>query len=98
MRIHALAMLAAGLLAGGEAMADGRYDRKLDQAAAEIAAARMGPLRGGFAPGDEPALLTPQPAAKPERVPAAPPVLRPGVWHDGLAIAVERRSGVSPEL
>jgi hypothetical protein len=55
-------------------------------------------LRGGFGPGDEPALLTPQPVAKPERAPAAPPVLQPGVWHDGLAIAVERRSGVSPEL
>ena len=95
MRINALALLAAGLLAGGEALADGRYDRKLDEAAAEIAAAKMGSLRGGFAPGERPVVFVPPPAPQAQ---AATPAPLPGVWHDGLAIAVERRSNVSPEL
>jgi hypothetical protein len=95
MRTKALALLAAGLLAGGEAVADGRYDRKLDRAAAEIAAAKMGSLRGGFEPGERPALFVPPPAPETRR---APPPPRPGEWRDGLAIAVERGSKVSPEL
>lgn len=97
MRIHVPAMLAAALLAGGAAMADGRYDRKLDEAAAQIAAAKMGSLRGGFAPDERPLLLKPAPRPRRETAvrPAAP---APGEWRDGLAIAVERRSAVSPEL
>ncbi len=101
MRIHVPAMLAAALLAGGEAVADGRYDRKLDEAAAQIAAAKMGSLRGGFAPDERPLLLSPAPAPQRERAarPAAPRAApAPGEWRDGLAIAVERRSAVSPEL
>ncbi|MBE0692124.1 MAG: hypothetical protein IH590_03340, partial [Aquamicrobium sp.] len=47
MRIHVLAALAAAVMAGSAGAAEDRYDRKLDRAAAEIAAARMGPLRGG---------------------------------------------------
>ncbi|MCO5156530.1 MAG: hypothetical protein M9945_07210 [Aquamicrobium sp.] len=97
MRIHVPAMLAAAVLAGGAAMADGRYDRKLDEAAAQIAAAKMGSLRGGFAPDERPLLLKPVPRPQRERAerPAAP---APGEWRDGLAIAVERKSAVSPEL
>lgn len=95
MRIHALTVLAAGLLAGG-AMAAERYDRRLDAAAAEIAAARMGPLRGGFAPDERPALVVP--AAVPPQPPRAERPPAPGEWRGGLAIAVERKTDVSPEL
>lgn len=97
MRIQALAVLAAAVLAGSAGAADDRYDRKLDRAAAEIAASRMGTLRGGFEPGERPVLLVLPDMAEPER-PQALPEVQPGVWHDGLAIAVERRSRVSPEL
>lgn len=97
MRIHVLAALAAAVMAGSAGAAEDRYDRKLDRAAAEIAAARMGPLRGGFAPGERPALLMPQETPALERQETAPD-RRPGVWHDGLAIAVERKSAASPEL
>lgn len=95
MRIKALAALAAAIVAAGSAVADERYDRKLDQAAAGIVAARIGALRGGFAPGERPALVEPAPAPE---VRKARPDPVPGEWRDGLAIAVERRSGVSPEL
>lgn len=95
MRTKALAMLAAVMLACGGAVADERYDRKLDEAAAEIAAARMGALRGGFQPGERPALLQPAGEKQPSSTPQA---AAPGVWHDGLAIAVERKTNVSPEL
>lgn len=94
MRIAALAMLAAGMLAGGTAMADERYDRKLEEAAAGIVAAKMGSLRGGFAPGEAPALLVAQPTEPAKAAPA----LAPGEWRNGLAVAVERKSGASPEL
>jgi hypothetical protein len=55
----------------------------------------MGSLRGGFEPGERPALFVPPPAPETRR---APPPPRPGEWRDGLAIAVERGSKVSPEL
>lgn len=95
MRTRALAMLAAAMLACGEGVADERYDRKLAEAAAGIAAARMGALRGGFQPGERPALFKP---ADKEQPPPTPQAAAPGVWHDGLAIAVERKTNVSPEL
>lgn len=95
MRTKALAMLAAAILAGGGAVADERYDRKLDEAAADIAAARMGALRGGFQPGERPVLFKP---AGEKQQPSPPQAAAPGVWHDGLAIAVERKTNVSPEL
>ena len=98
MRIHVLAMLAAGMLAGGHAMADERYDRKLDEAAAGIAAAKMGSLRGGFAPGERPALFVASPEEWARHPVSVAPALAPGEWRDGLAIAVERKTGASPEL
>lgn len=77
------------------ASADERYDRSLVEAAAAILAARMdGSLRGSFALGVEPALQAPAEKPRPETRKAP----RPGAWHDGLAIAVERKSSVSPEL
>ncbi len=96
MRTRALAVLAAAIVAAGGAVADERYDRKLDEAAAGIVAARMGALRTGFAPDERPVLVD----VAPEVAPAskALPAPQPGEWRDGLAIAVERRSDVSPEL
>ncbi len=75
---------ACGLLAafGGQALADGKIDRSIDAAAARIVAARIGDLRGGFAPGDEPVFVT----GEDPRVTAALPA-RPGVFVDGLALA-----------
>lgn len=87
------------LLMGRAGAADARYDRKLAQAAAEIVAGRMGPLRGGFAVDEEPVLFAPPPPQtmrRPARTELSAPV--PGEWRDGLAIAVEKKSGVSPEL
>lgn len=103
MRIHiinaaVLASTALFLIGTGNA-ADARYDRKLAQAAAEIVAARMGPLRGGFSIDEEPELFVPQPAETVRRpVRAEPPPPAPGEWRNGLAIAVEKKSVVSPEL
>ena len=100
MRIALLAALAAVALAGGAPAADERYDRRLAQAAAEIVAARMGPLRGGFAPGETPVLLAPagtvDTGARSEV--RTPPRQPPGAWQDGLAIAVERKPSGSPDL
>lgn len=103
MRIYIIsaAVLAstALLLVGAGNAADARYDRKLAQAAAEIVAGRMGPLRGGFAVDEEPVLFAPPPPQtmrRPARTELSAPV--PGEWRDGLAIAVEKKSGVSPEL
>ena len=95
------AMLASTLilLMGRAGAADARYDRKLAQAAAEIVAERMGPLRGGFSVDEEPALLAltpPQAVRRPVKAQLPPPA--PGEWRDGLAIAVEKKSVASPEL
>ncbi len=105
MRIHALVMLTAAMLAGGSAVADERYDRKLDEAAAGIVAARMGALRNGFAVDERPVLVRPEPSvprvshrAGGSKAPSVRSAPAPGEWRDGLAIAVERRSKASPEL
>ena len=95
------AMLASTLilLMGRAGAADARYDRKLAQAAAEIVAERMGPLRGGFSVDEKPALLVLTPAQTVRRpVRTEPPPPAPGEWRDGLAIAVEKKSVASPEL
>lgn len=94
----AMVALAVVSLVAGAGAADERYDRKLDEAAAEIVAARMGPLRGGFSAGEQPALYVPQPQeVRPVKQPAPKPPA-PGEWRDGLAIAVEKKSRVSPDL
>lgn len=101
MRKLALAATAAAALVGAALAAEEprSYDRRLAQAAAEIVASRMGGLRGGFGMQDAPDLTMrpqePAAAAPSARAPALPP---PGVWRNGLAIAVERKSTASPEL
>ena len=111
MRMLAIAPAAAIAIAGAAYAADEAqlYDRRLAQAAAEIVASRMGSLRGAFEV-DENAeqLVTVDPAANAgpadatltarARRPRTSSPPRPGVWQNGLAIAVERKSTVSPEL
>ena len=94
MRRLASALLVA-MTFGGEAAADERYDRRLDQAAANIVASRLGgSLRGAFDLGEEAILSKRAQEAPPPR----PKDRRRGVWQDGLAIAVEKRPRASPEL
>jgi len=93
-----VALAVVSLVAGAGAADDRQYDRKLAEAAAEIVAARMGPLRGGFSAGEQPALYVLQPQeVRPVKQPAPKPPA-PGEWRDGLAIAVEKKSRVSPDL
>jgi len=100
-RMLAAAMVAlavASFIAGASAADDERYDRKLAEAAAQIVAARMGPLRGGFSADERPVLYVPQPQeVRPVQEPAPKPPV-PGEWRNGLAIAVEKKSRVSPDL
>lgn len=100
MRKLALAATAAAALVGGALAAEEPrpYDRRLAQAAAEIVASRIGGLRGGFDMQDTPDLSAWRaalPKSSSAHRSALPP---PGVWRNGLAIAVERKSPVSPEL
>lgn len=93
-----VALAVAPFVAGASAADDRQYDRKLAEAAAEIVAARMGPLRGGFSIDERPVLYVPQPQdVRPVQEPAPKPPV-PGEWRDGLAIAVEKKSRVSPDL
>jgi hypothetical protein len=92
--LFALPILASVAIAS----ADERHDRTLALSAARIVVERVGELRGGFAAGGDIVLVAPVARAEPSapRTPAVGP--RPGEWVDGLAIAVERPSTVSPEL
>ena len=95
-----LPVLAFLYLVGGAHAADQRHDTRIDEAAAEIVAARMGPLRGGFGTNEQPMLNIVQPGEISGRQSAQVPPTRPapGEWRNGLAIAVEKKSGVSTEL
>lgn len=97
MRALVLAALVIVVSADATRALDRRHDEKLEQAAAGIVAARIGPLRGGFDVRDEVGIVAPEPDY-PRPVKTPKPRTEPGVWQDGLAIAVERRSGVSPDL
>lgn len=57
-----LAVLMAGTAHGA---AELRIDSRIDEAAREIVAARMGELRGSFAPGQQPVLVRRQAERKP---------------------------------
>ena len=71
-----------------------QVDRSIDQAAARILAGRIGTIRGGFAPGVEPAFVR---MVSSETVagttPAAPAPTRRGPWIDGLAKARDPLAG-----
>lgn len=51
--------LAVAVLAG-QAMAEPRYDRKLEEAVMAIVASKMGDIRGGFAFGAKPMMVVVQ--------------------------------------
>ncbi len=46
------------LMAAAQSAAESRLDSRIDEAAREILAAKMGDLRGGFRPGEEPLLVS----------------------------------------
>lgn len=91
--------LAVMAMAGTVLTADApeiRHDQRLERAAAGIVAARMGDLRGGLEIGFRAETRDhPQPVQRPRPAPAE---RRIGVWQDGLAIAIEKKTTVSPEL
>jgi len=109
--IIAAMALVAGL--NGMAMADGKvdrsivqvdrsivqFDRSIDQAAARILAGRIGQIRGGFAPGVEPAFVrtvsaeTTASTTRAEALPARRVSRSPSPWIDGLARARDPLAG-----
>ena len=96
MRRQVAAILVAAFLAGSAKASDNRHDERLARAAAEIAASRMGELRGGLDIGARPILV--EPMANLPRPSAQLKAPRDNVWDRGLAIAVERKSSASPDL
>ncbi|SMH41339.1 hypothetical protein [Mesorhizobium australicum] len=66
--IVAALALAASLTA---AMAEQRYDRKLEAAAISIAASKMGELRGGFGVDARPVFVSPIDRSQPTHLSAA---------------------------
>lgn len=97
--MRALAIAAVVLMVSLDAARalDRRHDEKLERAAAGIVAARMGSLRGGFGIRDQIGIVSHEAEYRPPaRIQQGP--LKPGVWQDGLAIAVERKTDASPDL
>ena len=56
MRRAFLVAISVGVFAG-QAMADGKHDHRIDEAAARIVAGKIGDIRGGFGPGQEPVIV-----------------------------------------
>lgn len=92
MRGRMLAAFAMAMSGAAANASDAVFDARLARAAGEIVAAKMGPLRGGLQPG-ELVLVRPRETTRPR-----PQGRQPGVWENGLAIAVERKPRASPEL
>jgi hypothetical protein len=95
--MHKVLILAA--LAGAfaaPAFAGTQYDKKLEQAAIDIVAAKMGDLRGGFSFDAKPAFVTVEPSEQRDQTVTgsiAPTTVaaRDREWERDLAPAVERR-------
>ena len=98
MRMLACVVVAAAATAQVAEAAEERYDRRLDEAAAGIAASRMGSLRGSFDPGVVPLLVEPMLREPPARLRRPRPPAKPPIWVDGLAVAIEKKQAASPEL
>jgi hypothetical protein len=81
---------AIGLLTTS-ALAETRYDRNIDQAAAKIVAGKIGDIRGGFSYDAKPVFVTTIEAAKADPMSTHSIPVRAGQWKDGLAPAVERK-------
>lgn len=80
--------VAVVMVATGYGAAETRVDSRIDEAAREIVAARMGNLRGGFGPGEEP-LFVRQGVGQKEREPLR--VLQYGRYRDNPRIAPQSR-------
>ncbi|MDP3896430.1 MAG: hypothetical protein Q8Q62_07115 [Mesorhizobium sp.] len=68
------------------AIAEGQYDRSIEEAAIRIVAAKMGDIRGGFSVDQRPVFVSAIDRSAPTRLSA-----RRGEWQDGLALASDRR-------
>jgi hypothetical protein len=74
------------------ARADMQYDRKLEQAAIEIVAGKIGSIRGGFAFNVQAVTMIPQDQMSTGSIPERNASLLPSdAWQDGLAPAIERK-------
>jgi hypothetical protein len=81
-----------GLLASSAA-AETQYDRKLEQAAMNIVAGKMGDIRGGFSFDVKPLSVIIQDAMATGSVGIRKANLSAGdAWQDGLAPAIERKA------
>ena len=58
--MRALGCALAAIVLAGQATAQPRYDRKLEEAVMAIVAARIGDIRGGFAFGAKPVMVVVQ--------------------------------------
>lgn len=90
-------------VAVGPTAAQSGHDERLADAAARIVAENIGPLRTNLRRGGSPRLFdnSAQTAIGGSAVRTGDPASRrprPGEWHRGLALAVEGRRTVSPEL
>jgi hypothetical protein len=74
-------------LATSSAVAETRYDHRIEQAAIEIVAGKIGDIRGGLAFDVKPVAVTGPEALTTGSVPS--PTAEEGTWRDGLAPAVE---------
>jgi hypothetical protein len=88
-------LLAGAVLFGvlaGPASAESRYDRKLEQAAIDIAVGKIGGIRGGFSFDVRPVAVIAQDATSTGAVITRSFSVSQGdAWQDGLAPAVERK-------
>ena len=77
-------------LAASSAVAETRYDHRIEQAAIEIVAGKIGDIRGGFAFNAKPVFVAGQDALTTGSV--SVPTAEDGTWPDGLAPAIEGRA------
>ena len=77
-------------LAASSAVAETRYDHRIEQAAIEIVAGKIGDIRGGFAFNARPVFVTGQDALKTGSVPSSNAAN--GASNDGLVPAVEGKA------
>lgn len=91
-----LAVIVMAGTAGAVDLPAVQHDQRVEQAAAAIVARRMGDLRGGLDLGFRAEASQPARAARhSQRIKRQP---RAGVWRDGLAVAIEKKTTVSPNL
>jgi hypothetical protein len=77
-------------LAASSAVAETRYDRRIEQAAIEIVAGKIGDIRGGFAFNVKPVFVTGQDSIKTGSVSTS--MTADGASRDGLAPAIEGKA------